>query len=728
MCGRMRCVMMKTLRGSPWYALRELWRALAPSGALRCILVLRRKRANPAATDSATFHLPRGSMRRYHIVRAESRNMSASASETGRPRISPMQWALGVWLATLARSWLGGVLLIALCLAAYLPGLSDFPPIDGDEARYVEASRQMLAERTLEALVVPRIDGAPRLNKPPLIYWLQSASAWLLSGGDPARLSYPAALRGEATGQRTLTGSPPTRATTFTGGVGAWRLVSVVATLIAVLITWRLGLQMFAPPVAWLAALLLGGCFLCILDARLARTDQVLLACTAASQWALWHVWRSRPTPLRWVLALWVAIGLGILVKGPVTPAVAVLTVLALGVLTGDWSCLRRARIGLGVAILTLMIAPWVALVIRYVGWDTLWESLARETFGRGLSSIGGRGGPPGYHLVLLPGLFWPGGLLVVPAFLYALRRGLRRADETHVLAGDNRGGGVRAWPVWRLVRPGRPAEMFCLAWIVPAWIACELISTKLPHYTLPLFPPIALLVARAAWAGAAGTLPLVRSKAAAAGDASWVLIGLALLAGAPLYLAWRGALREEPGVVVALAATIILVVSLLMAAWVVVRQRRFVAALLIGCGVSTLGGYGLFQTVLPNLRKPWVNSEIVRDIARIDPAGARPLAAVGYYLESLEFLTGGRIERIAPAQLDAWLDRHPTGLAVAVEGAYHTAQPIRVVAREAGFNYIEGDSIVLDLIEPLTAAQADDQRRAPQATHVAAVHQRQQP
>ena len=36
----------------------------------------------------------------------------------------------------------------------------------------------------------------------------------------------------------------------------------------------------------------------------------------------------------------------------------------------------------------------------------------------------------------------------------------------------------------------------FLLAWIVPAWIVLELVITKLPHYVLPLYPAIAILIA----------------------------------------------------------------------------------------------------------------------------------------------------------------------------------------------------------------------------------------
>src|SRR6185503_4650826 len=75
----------------------------------------------------------------------------------------------------LARSWRwGGAGLVLLCLAVYLPGLFSIPPVDRDESRFAMASWQMY---TSGDWVVPRIQERARLNKPPLIYWLQ-AGAW----------------------------------------------------------------------------------------------------------------------------------------------------------------------------------------------------------------------------------------------------------------------------------------------------------------------------------------------------------------------------------------------------------------------------------------------------------------------------------------------------------------------------------------------------------------------
>src|SRR2546421_6967882 len=85
----------------------------------------------------------------------------------------------GRWPGT----WVGGALLVVLCLAVYLPGLAALPCVDRDEARFAQASRQMIESADY---VVPRVQGRVRLNKPPLIYWLQSASARALTRGEPS--------------------------------------------------------------------------------------------------------------------------------------------------------------------------------------------------------------------------------------------------------------------------------------------------------------------------------------------------------------------------------------------------------------------------------------------------------------------------------------------------------------------------------------------------------------
>src|SRR5260221_5679720 len=77
-------------------------------------------------------------------------------------------------------------------------------------------------------------------------------------------------------------------------------------------------------------------------------------------------------------------------------------------------------------------------------------------------------GAPPVYYFVLFGVSFWPGATLAA-------------------LATPS---------VWRARR--EPAVKFLLAWLVPSWLVFELVVTKLPHYVLPLYPAIAILIAGA--------------------------------------------------------------------------------------------------------------------------------------------------------------------------------------------------------------------------------------
>ena len=74
----------------------------------------------------------------------------------------------------LTRSWRPYLLLILLCCAFYLPGLTRLPPTDRDEARFAQASRQMLESGNYIDI---RFQNVPRYKKPIGVYWLQAAAA-----------------------------------------------------------------------------------------------------------------------------------------------------------------------------------------------------------------------------------------------------------------------------------------------------------------------------------------------------------------------------------------------------------------------------------------------------------------------------------------------------------------------------------------------------------------------
>ena len=64
--------------------------------------------------------------------------------------------------------------LILLCMLLYLPGMTSLPPVDRDEARFAQASRQMLEDNDFVNI---RFQDDPRHKKPAGIYWLQAGCA-----------------------------------------------------------------------------------------------------------------------------------------------------------------------------------------------------------------------------------------------------------------------------------------------------------------------------------------------------------------------------------------------------------------------------------------------------------------------------------------------------------------------------------------------------------------------
>lgn len=562
----------------------------------------------------------------------------------------------------------------------YLPGIHAIPPIDRDEARFAQASRQMFEAAALlpelqrpdfhdGGWAVPKVQDRPRLNKPPLIYWLQAASAWLFTAGEPLQ-----------------------------DHVWMYRLPSVLGAVASVMLTWNLAARMLDPRAAWLAAAMLAVAPVVVFDAHQARADQVLLPCIVAAQAALWNLWSkpSRLNPLlaslAWPAVFWLATAASILAKGPIGPMVSALTILALCLARREWAWLARLRPGLGLVLVSLAIAPWVALVAGHVGWSTYLSIVYDETIGRSLSAKEGHWAPPGYHTLLLAVLFWPGSMLTALAIrrAWSLARPTRPIQEAQTVRPSmpTRLGAIRDWfRSLRIPFRGRDPELFCLAWIIPAWIVFEFVGTKLPHYTLPMYPAIAILTARCSLVLRPNTAADSFSRADRAGLALWWGLGLAMGIGLTLSLA--AMLVLETGTAIrhaTLLAAIILSVAVALAIWKwrprrepEASPRRQIVMLLAWVAIS-----GLFMTfvaprVLPGSLTPALTA-ILRDAG----LEGRSLASE-YHEDSLIFATRGAVLRLDREHIADWLGQDPARVAIvrakdppffAVESGQWSIQP----------------------------------------------------
>lgn len=580
----------------------------------------------------------------------EAGDLGAGSGGVGVPRR---------WLAW-ARGPMGGVALVILCLSVYLPGLWTLPAVDRDESRFAQASRQMFESGDL---VVPMVQDRPRLNKPPLIYWAHCGALWVF--GDEGRVH---------------------------GGIWVYRLPSVLAAVATVLLTWRLGLGLFDPRAAWLGAALLAVCPMVVWDAHQARADQVLLTTVVLTQWALCRVWRGAAGWF-WPVVFWIGIGLGIMTKGPITALVALLTAISVSALGGRWAWLLRLRPMVGVVIVAAMVGPWVYAVGERVGWSAYLSIVGEEVLGRSAVAKEGHWGPPGYHVVAAFVLFWPGALLTIGGLIRAWRRGVGRLRR-----GPNASRPAR-----------RRAELFCLAWIVPAWIVFEVVGTKLPHYTMPLYPALALVSARAVLAASAlggwdrFGLGTVLAKL---GIAAWLGVGV-VLAGAPLvivlvsrdasYSSWK-----HDALVVALWS-LPACVAICVAARAI--DRRNVLRAQVASLASAAWSVGvMLQIAMPATPMPWVSERVMAAICEIDPHATRPIASVKFHEDSLVFATRGRLAKLNAEGVRGWIDANPSGLVILPEESlaeFEDSLPVVVDSGEerpviAGYNYSVGKRVRL--------------------------------
>jgi 4-amino-4-deoxy-L-arabinose transferase-like glycosyltransferase len=489
-------------------------------------------------------------------------------------------------IAPLLVGWRPYALLVALCLALYLPGMSTIPVLDRDEARFAQATRQML--ETGDFLHI-RFQNEARNQKPAGIYWLQAASVRAFS--DP-----------EST------------------AIWPYRLPSLIGATLAVLLTFGLGRKLqnetpagdsAAPRTALVAAVLLATSLGVIADAHIAKTDAALLAAIVAGQGALgltyMRVRRGKPVGAGIAALFWIAQIAAILLKGPVGPALALATAATLCIADRDASWLRSLRPLAGLTATVLAIAPWLYAIEHATEGRFLADSLGHDFLAKLLAGQESHGAPPFYYLTLTMITFWPGSLYLAPTL-------------------------IRGWQ-----RHEQPLVRFLLAWIVPTWVVMELIPTKLPHYVLPLYPALALLAASAIAEATDQVERVWARRTRWVVEALWVVVTI-IIGGALIVLPSRFGSGVDIAGPVAAAA---LVVLMTMVLWRRPGLTGSTATLAI-LSFTLIISVGIW--VLPNLDRLWLSRDAASLIARDPPPAGTPLVTLGYTEPSLVFLLGGKL------------------------------------------------------------------------------------
>jgi 4-amino-4-deoxy-L-arabinose transferase-like glycosyltransferase len=283
--------------------------------------------------------------------------------------------------------------------------------------------------------IVPWFNDEYRFDKPPLTYWMMAVGY----------------------------------ATFGVNEFGA-RVHSILAALGATLALFAFGQRLLSTRTALAAAFAWATCLQVFLHGRLALADMPMVLAVLIAHWALWELLfgEERAGFGRWHWTLWLALALGFLAKGPIAVITPALTLVFLRLFLGrrglPW---RRLEAAIGVPIMLAVIGAWgIPALIRTGGafWDV---GIGEHVVRRGVVAFNDRPVVPFYYLVtIFLSLFpWSPNLGQV---IVELRRNWR--DDKN---------------------------KFLFAWALGPFLVFSFYTTQLPHYTMPAYPALLLLMFR---------------------------------------------------------------------------------------------------------------------------------------------------------------------------------------------------------------------------------------
>lgn len=527
------------------------------------------------------------------------------------------------------------LLLTALCAFLFLPGLIAISPTDRDEARFMQATKQMLETGDV---VTIRFQEDLRTKKPVGIHWLQYLSVKYGAGGE-------------------LTAA------------WAYRLPSALAAWLTVLGVFVAGRRLFDVQAGLLAATLTASTLIMMVEAHLAKTDAVLLLTVVIAQAALLEFYRAdqnQPPGFITVIIFWAAVGLGLLIKGPIICAILFATILMLGLADRDMQWLRGLQPEIGVPIALAFILPWVLATAAVGNGDVLVTSLTEDLIPKLLGGAEGHGALPGSHLALAPITLWPASLILLPGLIVAWHQ---RSD--------------------RRVR-------YALAWAAATWLMFELVPTKLPHYILPAVPALALAVA-GAWRPGAPFMARWNTVV-------WFLVAL-ILTATLLWASWTYDGALAPGFI--LAVFVVIALGLLL--------RSKISLAFAPPAMACVFALCTFSGTLPRLSDLDLSERLRASMTSHSEVQNPPIALSQYHEPSAVFALGTGTWLTNTRNSAAHIAADPTAVAGVspdqlqdvIEMVAALGGTVFVMDRVSGFNYSKGraETIVLIRSEPVEGA-----------------------
>lgn len=552
---------------------------------------------------------------------------------------------------------LGLWILVIFASLLILIGHATINVIDRDEARFAQASKQMV--ETADIITV-KFQDELRAKKPIGIYWLQSASAALFGSED----------------------------------ISSYRLPSLVGYIVSLVLCY-LFVRNLWPDSRHLQQLvsssLLASCFIILAEAHIAKTDSLLLSLIMTQQFSLWLFYKNRhldkhlnkhlPNNRSGRVWFWVSMAFAILVKGPIAPFLALTTLLGLVIIERELRWIRELRFVSGLLIIGIICLPWFLAVSIATDGSFLAQAVTKDLLPKLASGQESHGAPPGTYVLTILLLMFP-----VSIFLGSFSRTNAQ--------------------FWR-----SDATKFCFVWFVGYWFVIELIPTKLPHYILPILPALIMLIGRAVF------LPVSLLKWRRITEV--IIFVISALSGVLLLSAglWGAAKlgAENGGFAFAFVLFALLLIFGIFAfgfKWIrddstqiIKRGQVVLVASILGIAFNCV----LFSGIIGNLKSIHIASLIEQELEAL-PIDANIIALAGYHEPSAVFTLGEEILLLSANEAALLLAEAPEATII-VESRhlkqFQTAAlkldiPTHQLSKVDGFNISKGQFVELYFISSI--------------------------
>ena len=349
-------------------------------------------------------------------------------------------------------------LLFVSCVFFHVTGTWCLPLIDRDEPRFAEASREMI-ERS--DYIVPYFNNHFRFDKPPLTYWAQIASYKIFGQNDFAA-----------------------------------RFPSAIAAALTALSIFAWGTRVGTARVGWWSAIIFTLSLQTFLHAKAAVADMWLVLFVTLAHRAGYEFLCDRLSPTadqtsdlkhqtsHWWRVFYLSLAFGFLAKGPIG-WIPLLTVGLTMIFLRETPLARQFAFGRGLLLMLSIVALWGVPALIQTHGQFFVVGIGRHVIGRSLGTMEGHGADSlGMYLLLLP-------FYLVTIFLSFFPWSIKLPWLIRKLWDEKKAG---------IVDPDHnqnKIDNYLVIGIAIIFVIFTLVKTKLPHYTLPAFPLLALLLAR---------------------------------------------------------------------------------------------------------------------------------------------------------------------------------------------------------------------------------------